>query len=104
MWRRPPPCWACRPAPSRVAPSMRCGGCATAWMRRTRRRESGVMDERDAPMGRTIDGRDRPERPAEDDELPPELRAVAARYAAQPVPRPTAEQTARLLSRLQAEQ
>ncbi len=63
------------------------------------------MDERDVPMGRAMNGRDRPAaRPAEDDELPPELRAVAERYAAQPVPRPTAEQTARLLARLLAEE
>lgn len=39
-----------------------------------------------------------------DDELPPELQAVAARYAAQPVPRPSPEQTARLLARLLAEE
>lgn len=42
--------------------------------------------------------------PAPDDEMPAELRAVAARYAAQPVPRPTPEQTARLLARLLAEE
>jgi hypothetical protein len=39
-----------------------------------------------------------------DDDLPPELRAIAQRYAAQPVPRPTTEDTARLVARLLAEE
>ena len=41
---------------------------------------------------------------APDDDLPPELRAVALRYAAQPVPCPTPAATARLLARLLAEE
>ena len=39
-----------------------------------------------------------------DDDLPPDLRAVAARYAAQPMPRPTPDDTARLVARLLAEE
>jgi len=42
--------------------------------------------------------------PATADELPPELRAVALRYAAQPVPRPTPDDTARLVARLLVEE
>ncbi len=37
-------------------------------------------------------------------DLPPELLSIAQRYAAQPSPRPTAEQTARLAARLLAEE
>src|SRR5579872_4187043 len=39
-----------------------------------------------------------------DDDVPPDLRAVANRYAAQPMPRPTPEATARLVARLLAEE
>ncbi len=39
-----------------------------------------------------------------DDDLPADLRAVAARFAAQPVPRPTPTDTARLVARLLAEE
>ncbi len=46
----------------------------------------------------------RDRREAGPDDLPPELRQVAQRYAAQPVPRPTAQQTSRLLARLLAEE
>lgn len=42
--------------------------------------------------------------PAADDDLPPELRALAARYAAQPVLRPTPADTARLIARMLAEE
>lgn len=42
--------------------------------------------------------------PATDEDLPPELRALAARYAAQPGPRPTQDDTARLIARLLAEE
>lgn len=56
------------------------------------------MDERELrPAGPRNDS-------AADDDLPPELRALAARYAAQPAPRPTAADTARLLTRLLAEE
>ena len=56
-----------------------------------------------------MDERDRqgiypPRHTASDDELPPELRTVALRYAAQPVPRPTPDDTARLMARLLAEE
>ncbi len=40
----------------------------------------------------------------DDDDLPDELRAIAARFAAQPTPRPTAADTARLVARLLAEE
>lgn len=56
------------------------------------------MDEHNLPAG-SMDGY-----AAADDDLPPELRAVAARYAAQPVPRPTPSDTARLMARLLAEE
>jgi hypothetical protein len=56
------------------------------------------MDERDSQ------GMYPSRRPAGGDELPPELRAVAERYAAQPVPRPTPADTARLIARLLAEE
>jgi hypothetical protein len=54
------------------------------------------MDERD-PQASDLHGH-----PAADDELPPELSAIARRYAAQPVPRPTPADTARLVARLLA--
>ncbi len=47
---------------------------------------------------------ERDRREAGPDDLPPELRQVAERYAAQPVPRPTAQQTSLLLARLLAEE
>ena len=47
---------------------------------------------------------ERDRREASPDDLPPELRQVAQRYAAQPVPRPTAQQTSLLLARLLAEE
>ena len=40
----------------------------------------------------------------DDDDLPPELHAIAQRYAAQPVPRPTPADTARLVARLVADE
>ncbi len=40
----------------------------------------------------------------DDDELPPELRAIARRYAAQPIPHPTPADTTRLMARLLAEE
>lgn len=40
----------------------------------------------------------------DDDDLPDELRAIAARFAAQPTPHPTAADTARLVARLLAEE
>lgn len=43
------------------------------------------------------------ERYADAERLPPDLLAVVQRYAAQPAPRPTPEQTMRLVSRLLAE-
>jgi hypothetical protein len=56
------------------------------------------MDERDLQAG------DLHGHPAADDELPPVLRAIARRYAAQPVPRPTPADTVRLVARLLAEE
>jgi len=56
------------------------------------------MDERD-PRPENLFGHT-----GTDDDLPPELRAIAQRYAAQPVPRPATADTARLVARLLAEE